>query len=25
MLSYSMGHHNTRLAQLRTRIAIIGD
>ena len=25
MLSYSMGHHNSRLAQLRTRIAIIGD
>ena len=25
MLSFSMGHHNTRLAQLRTRIAVIGD
>lgn len=25
MLSFSMGHHNTRLAQLKTRIAVIGD
>ena len=25
MLSFSMGHHNARLAQLRTRIAVIGD
>ena len=25
MLSFSMGHHNTRLAQLRTRIAVFGD
>ena len=25
MLSFAMGHHNTRFAQLRTRVAVIGD
>jgi heterodisulfide reductase subunit B len=25
MLSFVMGHHNTRFAQLRTRVAVIGD
>ena len=25
MLAYAFGHHNNRLAQLRTRIAVIGD
>jgi heterodisulfide reductase subunit B len=25
MLSFVLGHHNTRFAQLRTRVAVIGD
>ena len=25
MLSFALGHHNSRLAQLRTRVAVIGD
>ena len=25
MLAFALGHHNDRLAQLRTRVAVIGD